>query len=609
MIFFVTVSCHLSLTLSSFSWQPNLHLNEKTGRVGCTDVVMADGKSLIRANDFCFICNRNDGLKLRCDHPDCIKLSKSTQPEFYHATCARQAGLEVGSRVVRKLYVPYVRCYRHGSNAHNIRARLEDFLEIEHLRSGFNKDELSKPMTLKHPHLLIHSAMEVLRILGWAWRWSEWWVEFNSSWEPLLAEGQKEEDFTKKELKIVESSRESRCADARRCRLAAFGAALQNRCYDKPDGEFDNQSLGKALRAILETKSLVGPLTDAEKNFIVDWFARAYRSKHRLLGYGEHRILPNTQGHCIHRVDGTPKFMLNDRPVPGTQELEKGQVYEMGIEEPDDFLLPDMDKGRPNNKVKRSPSKPPPIKQQSPVVSKKSPIKASPVIPGKRRCRSLKLKPTPSLATTPQKDEEEDLYHDDEDDDDKVQGTARPERSSSRRVARARVESLQVRVPVSESDQVEDIEGEEIVPVKPVLQRNLRVMKEHSQSPRRQQLPNAGCCFESHFNAPEPLLARSSHRRNKSIFPKATGSSQPHRTPSKDVGKIAPDQEMTIADLLLQHRPETRAVSNRLLQLATEDRVLTNETAVTPVEQARLAGKKRAIEVRKRLKTYRQYES
>jgi hypothetical protein len=180
--------------------------------------------------------------------------------------------------------------------------------------------------------------MLCLRILGWAWRWAEFWVEKNSTWEPLLEPGQKEENMTRAQLKIVESSPISRCQDARRCRLAAFGAALRNRNYDEEDDKFDNDSLSRALRAVLNTKSLVGPWKDFEIDFLIDWLARAYRSKNRLLGLGDDKIPVASDGFCAHIDGNSPKFELGNRPLPGKAPLKNDEVFEMPVDEPDDFL-------------------------------------------------------------------------------------------------------------------------------------------------------------------------------------------------------------------------------------------------------------------------------
>jgi hypothetical protein len=143
--------------------------------------------------------------------------------------------------------------------------------------------------------------------------------------------------MTKEELKIVVSTPESRCADARRCRLAAFGAALRNRDYDTENG-FDNEALTRALRAVLNTKSLVGPLEKFEIDFFTEWLARAYRSKSRLLGFGDDKIKVVEDAFCLHADDKSPKCILGSRPLPGKKPVAVGQVFESPVEEPDDFL-------------------------------------------------------------------------------------------------------------------------------------------------------------------------------------------------------------------------------------------------------------------------------
>ena len=133
-------------------------------------------------------------------------------------------------------------CYLHGGNEYNLRTTLEDLIEVEKGRSGKKFGKVDLPMKFNHASKLVNCSILVVRMLGWAWRWAELWVEHNSSWEPLLEPGQKEENMTKAQLKIIDSTPESRCEDARLCRLAAFGAALRNRDYDTEDG-FDNESL------------------------------------------------------------------------------------------------------------------------------------------------------------------------------------------------------------------------------------------------------------------------------------------------------------------------------------------------------------------------------
>lgn len=227
-----------------------------------------------------------------------------------------------------------VRCYRHGGNEYNLRARLEDLIEIEKRRSGKTLSRSDLPMGFAHASRLLHSAIVALRMLGWAWRWAELWVDYNSTWEPLLEPGEHEEDFTEEELKIVPSTRESRCADARKSRLAVFGAALRNRVYDQED-DYDRQSFESALRNILRTKSLVGPLEALEEDFFVHWLSLAYWSKSRLLGFGVDKIeVSNVNPLCLHKKDKSPKFALLERPIPGSGDTD--------VSEPDDFLLTEV---------------------------------------------------------------------------------------------------------------------------------------------------------------------------------------------------------------------------------------------------------------------------
>ena len=83
-----------ALTCSSLvSWIPKVEVTY-TGTVNCSDVVMANGKGLILAQTRCFLCGQSAGLKIRCDD-DCCSRQKNSEHQYYHVTCARQAGLEV----------------------------------------------------------------------------------------------------------------------------------------------------------------------------------------------------------------------------------------------------------------------------------------------------------------------------------------------------------------------------------------------------------------------------------------------------------------------------------------------------------------------------------
>ena len=211
---------------------------------------------------------------------------------------------------------------------------------MEKRRAGKKFWQSESPMKFNDACRLMNKAIVVMRVLGWAWRWSEWWVEYGSTWEPLLEVGQVEAKMTAEQLRIVESTKESRCEDARRCRLAAFSAALRNRAYDTEDG-FDNASLDRALRAVLHTPSLVGPLDEQEIEFYAEWLGRAYRSKSKLLGYGEHKIPVATDGFCLHTDDKSPKFELGERPLPGKENRTEGQIF-ASVSEPDDYLRPEQ---------------------------------------------------------------------------------------------------------------------------------------------------------------------------------------------------------------------------------------------------------------------------
>lgn len=197
-------------------------------------------------------------------------------------------------------------------------------------------------MTLEYVENLFHWGLQAMKTLGWAWRWAEWWVEFGDNWEPLLEVGQVEEDMTQEELRIIISSPHTRRDDAKKCRLAAFGAALRNREYDGIEG--GSIALARALRAILSIQSLVGPLKTSEIDFFTEWLARIYRSKSPQLGYGDDQIpVAETwvDGSPVFFEDKSPKYKLGARPIPGTQKLKKGQIFESGIIEIDDYFTDD----------------------------------------------------------------------------------------------------------------------------------------------------------------------------------------------------------------------------------------------------------------------------
>ena len=301
--------------------------------VNASDLIMADGKRHVTHQYRCTICGLFTGAKVDCCDDECVAPDRRSSRAKMHVTCARQAGLEVSVEGDEFSLA----CFKHVKCQYVFRARLEDMKEIELQRNSSGTFKSGSPMTWGHASALFHAAVNILKTLGWAWRWAEWWVEAGDNWEPLLEEGQREEDMTEEELKIVKSTPESRCRDARQCRLAALGAALRNRDYDKEEGD-DQEPLERALTAVLSTRSLVGPLKKKEIEFFSTWLALAYRSKLPILGFGKDKAPVADDGFCVHQADASPKYVLGVRPLPGKNMPQKG-VFEPQVAEPDDFLL------------------------------------------------------------------------------------------------------------------------------------------------------------------------------------------------------------------------------------------------------------------------------
>lgn len=291
---------------------------------------MSNGKDHVSHQYRCTLCGLNNGAKVDCSEYGCVAPGGRRHPCKFHITCARQAGLEVVSENFT------VKCFNHSGCTFVLRARLEDLREIELTRFSGKTFKPQSPISWGHASELFHASVTIMQSLGWAWRWADWWVQFGDNWEPLLEPGQVESEMTEEELKIIRSDPESRCRDARQCRLAAFGAALRNRDYDKEDGD-DQDPLERALTAIMSTKSLVGPLKKKEIEFFVTWLALAYRSKSPMLGFGDDKTPVASDSFCVHQDDGTPKYELGTRPLPGKAEPLKG-VFEPTVEEVDDFL-------------------------------------------------------------------------------------------------------------------------------------------------------------------------------------------------------------------------------------------------------------------------------
>jgi hypothetical protein len=303
------------------------------GRVDCANVIMSDGHSFILGKNKCDLCGASGGMKVQCCEEGCRAWGEKHQPYHFHVTCAREAGLELKDKQAPDGYLLFeTRCFRHSGHDCAFRARLEDLIELERIRSGMRFETFNNAMSFAHVSRLYNKAIIVMKVLGWAWRWAEWWVEFGDNWEPLLEPGQKEEKMTKEELKIVDTTRESRCEAARKCRLAALGAALRNRDYDHENGD-DRVALDRALRAMLHTPELVGPLQPFEIDFFAEWLSRVYRSKSRLLGYGDDKIPIRPSGSNLHADDKSPKYILGSRRLPGKQELPEGIFFETNFAE------------------------------------------------------------------------------------------------------------------------------------------------------------------------------------------------------------------------------------------------------------------------------------
>ena len=235
-------------------------------------------------------------------------------------------------------------------------------IEIEKKRAGKQLTKSDAKMKFSVAAQILAAGVQVIKILGWAWRWAEWWVDYDSSWEPLLEPGQREQDMTKEELRIVDSTRQSRCEDARKCRLAAFGAALRDRAYDTED-DFNRPALERALRAVLSTASLVGPLEILEIEFFVDWLARAYRSKSRLLCLGNDSNPVSDKGFCLHSKDNPAKYELGKRPLPGWHECPLGGIFEPTVSENDDFMLSNPINEKTDSRAKRTAAPNTPMKE------------------------------------------------------------------------------------------------------------------------------------------------------------------------------------------------------------------------------------------------------
>ena len=261
---------------------------DKDGLVDLSNTILKDGQNFLQPTRYCSLCGHRGGVKKACNKKGCRSgIGRGAGAHVLHATCAWEAGFSVApiSAFADKNF--FVSCLSHSRSCDNLRAKIEDLLEYEEHRQK-DTEMQDKPLTYVEAAEIMHKAIEIVRILSWAWRWEEWFVKDGFNWEPYIPDldeetgmtpdGRTEADFTDAELRKVKSCPKSRQTDAEKCSLRAFGAAIRNRAYDAGNG-FDSKSLSRALRRILHTRSLVGPLKTSELDFLEDWLGRAYRSK------------------------------------------------------------------------------------------------------------------------------------------------------------------------------------------------------------------------------------------------------------------------------------------------------------------------------------------
>ena len=145
---------------------------------------MANGTSHVGSKYHCDLCGRKDGVKFSCTMKECHNSGGAMVPYRFHLTCGRQAGLDVHD-VDNDTQGFYVKCFHHVRCSEVVRAKMEDMLEVEKRRCGKMLERAAMPMPFGDAAQLMHWSVTVLANLGWAWRWSEWWVERGDNWEPL----------------------------------------------------------------------------------------------------------------------------------------------------------------------------------------------------------------------------------------------------------------------------------------------------------------------------------------------------------------------------------------------------------------------------------------
>lgn len=169
------------------SWNPQCQAVEEGDStvVNTSQIVMGHGVGFVFENHRCILCGHNSGAKIQCTFENYLneKTYENCAGGRMHVTCARAAGFEVrhvdpDTDANKSGFL--IRCFHHSESATNLRARLEALLEVEIDRSSC-KPDLNKKfrdlrlMSWDHAASLFHSAVSVLRVMGWAWRWAEWW--------------------------------------------------------------------------------------------------------------------------------------------------------------------------------------------------------------------------------------------------------------------------------------------------------------------------------------------------------------------------------------------------------------------------------------------------
>ena len=155
---------------------------------------MANGHKHICNSWICYLCCRHDKVKLPCSNESCTCIYDPKKgPHKFHLSCARQAGLKVADTNSTQDLNFVIKSFDHKECVFAFRALLEDFIEIERQRVGplLQGDE---PMIVADASKLYHWSVTIMQILGWAWRWAEWWVEKGDTWEPLIERGENEEN-------------------------------------------------------------------------------------------------------------------------------------------------------------------------------------------------------------------------------------------------------------------------------------------------------------------------------------------------------------------------------------------------------------------------------